>query len=78
MTEHVTSTPSGEYTAVIKQDGPWWIGWIEEIPGVNCQEETEDALVQSLKEALGEALAFNRQDALAAAGAGYSEIRIAL
>jgi hypothetical protein len=26
------------YTAVIKQDGDWWIGWIEEISGVNCQE----------------------------------------
>lgn len=24
------------YTAVVKQDGPWWIGWVEEIPGVNC------------------------------------------
>ena len=27
-----------EFTAIIKQDGKWWIGWIEEIPGVNCQE----------------------------------------
>jgi hypothetical protein len=26
------------YTAVIEQSGPWWIGWIEEVPGVNCQE----------------------------------------
>lgn len=78
MTEHVTSTPSGAYTAVIKQDGPWWIGWIEEIPGVNCQEETREALILGLKEALGEALAFNREDALAAAGSGYSEVKIAL
>ncbi len=23
-----------EYTAIIKQEGDWWIGWIEEIPGV--------------------------------------------
>ncbi len=28
------------YTAVIKQDGDWWIGWIEEISGVNCQGRT--------------------------------------
>ena len=27
------------YTAVIKQDGDWWIGWIEEVPGVNCQKQ---------------------------------------
>lgn len=23
-----------EYTAVIKQECEWWIGWIEEVPGV--------------------------------------------
>ena len=22
------------YTAVIQQRDPWWIGWIEEVPGV--------------------------------------------
>ena len=22
-----------EYTAVVKKEGDWWIGWIEEIPG---------------------------------------------
>jgi hypothetical protein len=22
-----------EYTAVIKKDAGWWIGWIEEVPG---------------------------------------------
>ena len=27
------------YTAVIKQDDGWWLGWIEEVPGVNCQEK---------------------------------------
>ena len=21
-----------EYTAVVKQDGDWWIGWVEEVP----------------------------------------------
>ena len=23
-----------KYTAVVKQDAEWWIGWIEEVPGV--------------------------------------------
>ncbi|MBP1727314.1 MAG: hypothetical protein H6Q51_2612, partial [Deltaproteobacteria bacterium] len=27
-----------KYTAVVKKEGDWWIGWIEEVPGVNCQE----------------------------------------
>ena len=55
------------YTAVTKQDGAWWIGWIEEVPGVNAQERTKDALLLSLRELLREALEFNRADARAAA-----------
>ncbi len=65
------------YTAVIKQDGDWWIGWIEEIPGVNCQEATREELVESLRITLGEALEFNRQDAVSVAGDNYEEIPIA-
>ena len=51
-----------EYTAIIKRSGKWWIGWIEEIPGVNCQELTREELRQSLAETLAEALEFNRHD----------------
>lgn len=49
---------SQTYTAIIKQDGDWWIGWIEEISGVNCQEKTREELIDSLKETLQEALDF--------------------
>jgi len=69
---------NSEYTALIKQDGAWWIGWIEEVPGVNCQEATRDELLESLRITLGEALEFNRDEAIAAAGVGYQEERIAL
>lgn len=47
------------YTAVVKQDGVWWIGWIEEVPGVNCQERTREELMESLRVTLNEALALN-------------------
>jgi len=67
-----------EYTAVIKQDGKWWIGWIEEIPGINCQESSRGELLITLKETLKESLEFNKQDALSAAGNSYSEISIAI
>jgi hypothetical protein len=30
-------------------DGGWWIGWIEEVPGVNWQEATREELVESLR-----------------------------
>ena len=36
------------FTAVVKQDGLWWIGWVEEVPGVNCQEHSRDELLQTL------------------------------
>jgi predicted RNase H-like HicB family nuclease len=68
----------GNYTAVLKKSGNWWIGWIEEVPGVNCQEPTRDDLLESLRLTLKEALEFNRRDALDAAGAGYEEAPIAL
>lgn len=67
-----------QYTAVIKQEGQWWIGWIEEVPGVNCQEATEAELLVSLRETLAEALEMNRAEALAAAGSDYREEKIAL
>lgn len=67
-----------EYTAVIKQDGDWWIGWIEEVPGVNCQERSRQELLESLQLTLREALALNREDAIRAAGEGFSEEKIAV
>lgn len=66
------------YTAVIKKEGDWWIGWIEEVPGVNCQEPSREELLETLKITLQEALEFNRQDALSAAGNNYQEEKIAL
>jgi hypothetical protein len=64
---------NNQYTAVTKQDGKWWIGWIEEIPGVNCQEHTREELIDRLRLTLVEALEFNRQDAIRAAVSDYTE-----
>jgi len=66
------------YTVVVKQDGLWWIGWVEEVPGVNCQEKTRDELLDSLRVTLREALEMNREDARNAAGKGYEELSIAI
>ncbi len=65
-----------EFTAILKQAGEWWIGWIEEVPGVNCQEKTREDLIETLRITLKEALEFNRQDAIAAVGSGYIEEKI--
>lgn len=52
---------NNQYKAIIKQDGDWWIGWIEEVPGVNCQEATREELLETLRITLQEALEFNLQ-----------------
>ena len=66
------------YTAIVKQEGEWWIGWIEEIPGVNCQEPTREELEETLRVTLGEAIEFNRQEARAYAGDDFRELPIAV
>jgi predicted RNase H-like HicB family nuclease len=55
------------YSAVVQLHGPWWIGWVEEIPGVNSQGATRDELLENLQDALEEAIEMNRADARAAA-----------
>ncbi|MBW2738037.1 MAG: type II toxin-antitoxin system HicB family antitoxin [Deltaproteobacteria bacterium] len=61
------------YTALIKQEDAWWIGWIEEIPGVNCQETTKEELLKTLRITLEEALEMNRAEAIHAAEFNYFE-----
>jgi predicted RNase H-like HicB family nuclease len=61
------------FTAIMKQDENWWIGWIEEVPGVNCQEKTREELLESLSVTLKEALEFNREEAIRAAALDYTE-----
>ncbi len=69
---------ANSYTAITKQDENWWIGWIEEIPGVNCQERTREELLSSLKIALKEALEFNRQEAIKAAEPDFFEVKVSV
>lgn len=66
------------YTAVIQQTERWWIGWIEEIPGVNCQGQTREELVANLRSALSEALEMNREEARASVEGDYVEEQIAV
>jgi len=66
------------YTALIKQVGSDWIGWIEEIPGVNCQEPTYELLLETLGITLKEAIDLNREEAIHLAGPNYREQSITL
>jgi len=63
-----------KYTAIIKKEDDWWIGWVEEIPGVNCQEKSQEELLETLRETLKEALEMNKNEALTIAKSNYSEV----
>jgi len=41
-----------QFTAVYKKRGKWYLGWVEEIPGVNTQGRTLKETKENLKEAL--------------------------
>ena len=49
------------YTTHVQQREDWWIGWIEEIPGVNCQERRYEELLDTLEVTLSEALELDRE-----------------
>lgn len=64
------------YTAVVQHHGEWWIGWIQEVPGVNSQGTTREELLENLHDALEEALEMNREDARAAANGAFEEVSL--
>ena len=41
-----------KFTAIYRKDGKWYLGWVEEIPGVNTQGKTLKEVKENLKEAL--------------------------
>jgi predicted RNase H-like HicB family nuclease len=49
-----------QFTAVYKKHGKWYLGWVEEIPGVNTQGRTLKEVKENLKEALLLILETNR------------------
>ena len=64
------------YSAVIQEGDGLWLGWVEEVPGVNAQAPTRDELMEDLRSALAEALEMNRADARAAAQGSYEEVSL--
>ncbi len=67
-----------ELTAVVKRDGEWWIGWIEEVPGVNAQEKTKEELLISLRAAAIDIMELHRESALSQAGNDFEEVAVAI
>jgi predicted RNase H-like HicB family nuclease len=51
------------YTAVFEQDGDWWIGYVEELPGANTQGATLAEARLNLQEAIQLVIEANREPA---------------
>ena len=49
------------FTAVFEQDGDWWIGYVEELPGANTQGRTLEEARENLLEAVQLVLEANRE-----------------
>ena len=55
---------AANYSAVIQERDGLWLGWVEEVPGVNAQAPTREELMEDLRSALAEALEMIRADRL--------------
>ena len=69
---------SQTYTAVIQQSDGWWIGWVQEIRGINCQERTKEELLDSLRSAVEDMLELNRDVAIRRAEGEYQTVPISV
>ena len=67
-----------EFTAIVKRDGDWWLGWVEEVPGANAQEKTKEEFIISLKEAVEDIMELRREDARRKAQNNFEEVPLVI
>ena len=53
-----------EFTAIVEQDGEWFISYCPEIPGANGQGKTKEQAKESLADAIVLILEDRREDGL--------------
>ncbi len=53
-----------EFTAIVEQDGPWFIAYCAEVPGANGQGRTREKCLANLREAIELILEQRREDTL--------------
>ncbi len=49
---------AAHFTAAMFRDGRWWYGWVSEVPGVNCQEQSKKKRIESMRSVPAQALEF--------------------
>ena len=55
-----------EFTAIVEQDGPWYIAYCAEVPGANGQGSTREECLASLKSAITLILDHRREESMRA------------
>lgn len=55
-----------EFTAIVEQDGPWYIAYCAEVPGANGQGSTHEECLDSLRAAIALILEHRRDESLRA------------
>lgn len=53
-----------EFTAIVEQDGPWFIAYCAEVPGANGQGRTREECLANLREGIAPVLEHWREDSL--------------
>ena len=56
----MSTVSARQFTAMYKKEGRWYLGWVEEIPGVNTQGKTLEEVRENLQDALNLVLETNR------------------
>ena len=53
-----------KFTAIVEQDGPWYIAYCTEVPGANGQGESREECLANLHEAVALILEYRREESL--------------
>ena len=55
-----------EFTAIVEEDGPWYIAYCAEVPGANGEGKSREECMANLREAITLVLEYRREEALRA------------
>jgi predicted RNase H-like HicB family nuclease len=55
-----------EFTAIVEQDGPWYVAYCAEVPGANGQGKSREECLANLREAITLILEHRREESLRA------------
>ncbi|MGD0437344.1 MAG: type II toxin-antitoxin system HicB family antitoxin [Bryobacteraceae bacterium] len=53
-----------EFTAIVEEDGPWYVAYCAEMPGANGQGQSREECLANLREAITLILDYRREESL--------------